>query len=118
MKEGIHVEWGIYACKSGGQGNVNLGDDETIFKSVIIALDTLWKSRILLLWKFHEELAACRKDLGKINYKEEAYKGTKTLLSILEGIPCCVSNWVLGKLFLTDWRKYESEVECHYYWHA
>ena len=47
-----------YAWKSGGQENVNLRDDETSVRSAIMALDTPWKLGILLLQKFHEELAA------------------------------------------------------------
>ena len=40
MKEENHIEWGSYACKSGGPRRVNLEDVETSVKSEIMALDT------------------------------------------------------------------------------
>ena len=48
MKDENYVEWEIYAYKSGRQGRVNLGDVETSVRSAIMALDTPWKSGILL----------------------------------------------------------------------
>ena len=57
-----------------------------------MALDSLGNQGFCQLWKFHEELAACRKDIGKINYKKEAYEGGMTLLSIMERNSCCVST--------------------------
>ena len=35
MKDDNHVEWGSYACKSGGQGRVNLGDVETRIRGIL-----------------------------------------------------------------------------------
>ena len=86
-----------------------LGDKEGLTLGILKQLleENLWHQTspknqgFCQLQKFQEELVACGKHLGKINYKKEAYEGGGTLLSMLEGIPCCVRTWVLDKLFLT-----------------
>ena len=42
-------------------------------------------------------MAACIKDLGKLNYKKDAYEGGRTLLSMMNTKNyCCVSTYMLG----------------------
>ena len=43
MKEDNHVDWGSYACKSGGQGTVKINDVETSVMIAIMALEMPWK---------------------------------------------------------------------------
>ena len=51
VKGNNHVKWGDHAWNSKGQVMVNLTEVETSVRSAFMALDTPWKSWILLATK-------------------------------------------------------------------